>query len=149
MWVRRYTEIKTAQVNHLLAIWLSGSGEEPETVREKLDEKIDSYAAGELEHAVDVISSIWKISNQDKPVPSDPTSHPPPFLRSSHADTGCNGSTAGQRDDMQYSLIKSIQKGHLLDRKYWARRSREGALEPIYFSSTVARDKLSRLDSRE
>ena len=40
--------------------------------------------------------------------------------------------------DMKPSLIKSIKEGYLLDRKYWARRSRGGATEPIYFSGTVA-----------
>ena len=40
------------QVNHLLSTWLSGSEtESSRTVREKLEQKIDSYAAGELDHA--------------------------------------------------------------------------------------------------
>jgi len=47
---------------------------------------------------------------------------------------------------MRRPLIKSIQKGYLLDQKYWARRSREGTIEPVYFSSAIAKNELSRLD---
>jgi len=128
-------------VNHLLDVWLSGSEGESKTVREKLDEKIDSYAAGELEYAADTILSIWEVSNQEAtapkegPAPSNPAApswftswfQPPPEF------TGYN---------MGPSLIKSIQEGSLLERKYWARGSREGKLEPVYFPCPVPEKNL-------
>jgi len=135
--IRRYSEIRTAQVNHLLGVWLSGSEEESKTVRAKLEEKIDSFAAGGLEHAVDAISAIWEISNKEGPVPSDtPQSIMMLSIDFDMEFTGC---------DMRPSLIKSIQKGYLFDRKYWVRRSREGAIEPVYFPSIVTETELSGL----
>ena len=78
------------QVNHLLSTWSSGSEtESSRTVREKLEQKIDSYAAGELDHAVDIISSIWEISRKGdaiakapdwSPVSSPPSRSPSPWL---------------------------------------------------------------------
>ena len=57
MWVYRYSEIRTLQVGHLLSKWLSGV-EESKAIREKLEEKIDSYGEGKLDHAVDAILCI-------------------------------------------------------------------------------------------
>ena len=129
-------------MKYLSDVWLSGSEEESKAVRAKLDEKIDSYAAGKLEHAVDVVSSMWEIS--DKGSPSDPDPAPGRWVSLWKFGilrfAGCN---------MRPSLIKSIKEGYLLDRKNWARRSREGAIEPIYFSSTVAKAELLYLDTRE
>ena len=66
-------------MNHLLGLWLLGNENESETVREGLDAKIDSYAAGKLEHAVDTILSIWETSNKEGVAPS--ASVTPPGLR--------------------------------------------------------------------
>ena len=136
-------------MNHLLSVWLSGSEKESKPVREKLDEKLDSYGTGELEHAVDAISFIWEIANKEGPIPSAPTSPPPPSSRSSRVGAGRKGPAAWQGYGTQRALVKSIQAGSLLDRKYWARRSREGGIEPIHVSSAVAGIELSRLGSRE
>jgi len=129
------------QVNRLLGVWLEGSEKESGVVRQKLDEKIDSYATGELGHAVATISSIWKISNTEGPLPSSP----PSPTRSSRSISN----TMYTGYDMRPSLIMSMQEGYLLDRKYWVRRSREGAIEPVYFSSAVAPVELSGLGTRE
>jgi hypothetical protein len=130
-------------VNHLLGVWLSGSEEESRAVRGRLDEKIDSYAAGGMEHAVDAMSSILEISNKEGPVPSGPAPRPPSF---SWFWSPCAKPKEGI---VRTSLVKSIQEGYLLDRKYWTKRSREGVIEPIYFSSTVAQAELLGLDMRE
>ena len=141
--VPRYSEIMTIQVNHLLGLWLSGDEKESKTVREKLDEKIDNYAAGKLEHAVDAMLSIWEISNKEGATPSISVA-PPKWRRRSLFTTppfaGC---------DMRASLVKSIREASLFDRKYWARRSREGRIEPVYFPSTVPETKLQGLDACE
>jgi len=132
------------QVNCLLSVWLLGSEGESTAVRDKLDEKIDSYAAGKLDHAVDIISSIWEVSSGEGPVTPGPTlreSIPAwpdffPFF----------GEVPFTGYDMQPALVRSIKEGSLLDRKYWARRSR-GVIEPIYFPSIVAQAELSRLET--
>lgn len=128
-------------MNHLLALWLSGNEKESTTIRVKLDEKIDSYAAGELGHAVDTILFIWEISGKEGAAPS--TSVAPP--KGSKPRSPIIPDFAGY--DMRSSLIRSIQEASLLDRKYWARRSREGKIEPVYFPSTVPATKLRGLNS--
>lgn len=128
------------QVNYLLGVWLSGSEEESKSVRDKLDEKIDSYAAGRLGHAADVILSIWGISNQGQTPFGPPPRESMTFLERLELTmrfTSCN---------MRHLLIKSIKEGYLLDRKHWARRSREGAIEPIYFG-TLAQVDLDTCES--
>ena len=126
-------------------IWLSGSEEESGAVRKGLEEKIDRYAAGELGHAADAISCIWAVSNEDGLSFSDSPSPSRPSGSSGLASSLMRASTTSVAVaktflgcDIRGPLIKSIKEGYLLDRKYWVRRSREGAVEPIYFASTVA-----------
>ena len=131
------------QVNHLLSVWLS-EGEESTTVRKKLQEMIDHYAAGGLEHAVDAISCIWEISNEKKEsvISNRPGSVSRSIIVSLDAKefSGCN---------IRPALVKSIKEGHLLDRKYWVKRSRKGWIEPIYFSSTATSAELLGFDACE
>ena len=128
------------QVNHLLNIWLSGNEKESRAVRGELERKIDSYATGELEHAVDTMAFIWDISNKEGPIPSEPASPSDVLI------TPCDllDFTGTRRQ-----LVKSAKEGYLLDRKYWARRSRKGRIEPIYFSGAMCLGELSCLDSSE
>lgn len=122
------------QVKHLLHVWMSGGDEESIAARRGLEEKIDSYAAGELEHAAEAISCIWEFSNGEDTVLYDPSGVVSSSKRTSAISanvlkfTGC---------DLRPSLIKSIKEGYLFGRKYWVKRSREGDVEPIYFSSGV------------
>lgn len=132
--IRRYDEIRALQVKYLIHVWLEG-GEGSEAVRAKLDEKIVSYGAGKLDHAVDAMSSIWEGSIKG-PVPSSPALREPEIVSIFH-DT---------RLGMRPSLIRSIKEGYFLDRKYWVRRSRKGAIEPIYFSNTAATFESLHLD---
>lgn len=132
------------QVDYLLGAWLSGGEEESKVVRERLEEKLDAYAAGQLGHAVDAVVCIWGASHKGEPASSgspDFASRSAKISTVSLADqkfTGC---------DIRYSLVKSIKNGNLLDRKYWAKRSREGAIEPIYFSNAVILAELPCFDA--
>jgi len=122
------------QVDHLLSIWISG-GEESKELHKKLDEKIDSYAAGELEYAAEAIFSIWDLARKDGALPPLPKAHKgvPPLNP--------------VRWDMRNSLIKSMRGGSLLHRKYWARRSRGGNIGPIYLPTIVSGPTLSQVDT--
>ena len=104
-----------------------------------LDEKLDSYAAGELKHAVEVVSSLWDLSRKKRAFPPlDTTPRPNPCL-----------SRTEDEDRVRISLIKSIQGRPLLYRKYWARQSREGSIGPIYFPSTMPSSALSQVAACE
>ena len=127
------------QVNHLLSIWLSGGEEEAKELHKKLDEKIDSYAAGELEHAAEAVSSIWDLARKDEPLPPASKSH-----KGSRGHKSTWGATS-----MRNPLITSMQGGSLLHRKYWARRSRGGSMGLIYLPTIVSGSMLSQVDTCE
>ena len=154
--VHRYREIRTIQVNHLLGVWLSGDEKESKAVREGLDEKISAYAAGELEHAVDAMLSIWETSSKEGPAPSIPAPSVPapsvlvtPSTSSSSLPRPPSGIVRPEFKgyNIRTSLIKSIKEGSLLDRKYWARQSREGKIVPVYFPNSVPETKLNPCES--
>ena len=48
---------------------------------------------------------------------------------------------------MRGSLIKSMRRGSLFHRKYWARQSRGGSMGLIYLPTTVSGSTLSRVDT--
>jgi len=146
--VRRYDEIRTVQVTHLVSVWLSG-GEESEALHRNLDEKIDNYAAGKLGHAVEAVSSIWDLSRKKETLPSISRG----IRGASHKTTGIPwglfSPTRPKKGVMRASLVESIQRGPLLYRKYWARRSRGGTICPIYFPSALSGSTLSRVATCE
>lgn len=121
----------TMQVNHLLETWLYRMGEESKAVRDKLEEKIDSYAAGKLDHAVDAILCIWEKSGYRE----EELATPLPVSRLAGRISSSVMKFMGY--DIRPALVKSMKEGHLVDRKYWAKRSRDGSIKPIYCSSDV------------
>ena len=148
----RYDEIQTIQVDHLLSVLSSGSGEISKIVHKNLDEKIESYAAGELQHARDAVSLMWESSRQ--PQNTDATSAP--FNWNSFnwdffiMEQSTKGTEIGKRGRrVRTSLINSIQGRSLLRQRYWARTSRGGRLCPIYFPNVVYRLTFSRIAERE
>lgn len=34
-------------------------------IRASVDEKIDSFAQGDLEHATEILSALWEVANKD------------------------------------------------------------------------------------
>ena len=134
------------QVIHLVSVWSSGDKEESETLHKKLDEKIDNYAAGELEHAAEAVSSIWELSRKKETLPSIsrgqetiPSTRNFPRRPPSQGHHGWTlRGTTQQENSMRTSLIWSIQGGSFLNRKYWARRSRGGSMCPIYFPGATS-----------
>jgi len=151
MCVCRYDEIRTVQVNHLVSVWLSGGEQESKELHKKLDEKIDSYGAGELEHAAEAISSIWDLSRRYEAPPSVPKDREDPRVPG----PGGWGLRTSLVNSMQggwglrTSLVKSMQGGSLLHRKYWARRSRGGRMGLVYLPTTGLGPTLSQVDKCE
>ena len=76
----------TMHVDHLVSV-LSGRNETlAKDLYDKIDTKVDSYASGDLDHAVDAITLLWKLSKGDarsrpvSPVASDSVSFPIPVF---------------------------------------------------------------------
>ena len=134
----RYDEIRAVQVDHLLSVLSSGSSETSKTIHKNLDERIQRYAAGELKHAREAISLIWKSSR--KPRDIDIASVPPETVR-----TPSDPEAAQRKRGVRTSLIKSIQGRSFLHRRYWARTSQGGRICPIYFPDAVPSSVFSQV----
>ena len=70
------------QTEHLVSVVSGADSKSAKALCEKIDEKVDSFANGNLNHAVDAITLLWKLSRGDKrpspvsPVAKNPVSQP-------------------------------------------------------------------------
>ncbi|KAF9647695.1 hypothetical protein BDM02DRAFT_3116678 [Thelephora ganbajun] len=108
-----------------------------ETTRASVDKKIESFIEGDLEHAAEMLTALWEIANKDGDITAP----------SETAPAAARVTSPAHWYSVKIALIKSIRKGILFDRKYWARHSKAGdALKPVYFSSAVMSDKAQQLN---
>ena len=68
----RYVEIRNLYVAQLAYLWV---GDTTEAIRKSVEKKIDSFSEGDLGHATEMISALWKVANKDGKVAA-PTSTP-------------------------------------------------------------------------
>ena len=59
----RYDEMRSLYANQLASVWMDDST--TETTRTSVDEKINSFAKGKLEHASEVLSALFEIVSRD------------------------------------------------------------------------------------
>ena len=52
------------QVSQLASLWLRGDEESAQSIGQRADEKIDSYANGELDHAMEAMTLLWEHSRR-------------------------------------------------------------------------------------
>ena len=83
----RYDEVRTAQVDHLASVRFGVDEKITKNLCEKIDEKVDAYANGDLDHAAETMSLLWEVSKKDRHiVPATQTVgtsvRPPPLLSS-------------------------------------------------------------------
>lgn len=67
----RHQEVRTAQVNRLASLWLRGDEESADDIGERVDEKIDGYANGELDHAMEAMALLWELSTEKRDASRD------------------------------------------------------------------------------
>lgn len=144
-------------VQQLAFAWMEDTT--AETTRASVKKRIQSFARGDLDHATEIISALWRIANEDGDVKaptktaSDVRLFPLyllQFVPVAYA-LAYNqaSSTASPRHwaSVNAALIKSIREGVFFDRKYWARHSKTGdVLKPVYFSSIIMDDKAQKLN---
>ena len=63
-------------VNHLVLVLSRANEQSAKTLCERIDEKVDCYANGDLDHAADAITHLWKLSKVGRPSPLDLSSPP-------------------------------------------------------------------------
>ena len=54
------------QINHLGSVRFDGVEEVTKKLCDQIDEKVDAYAAGDLEHTAEAMSLLWEASKKDK-----------------------------------------------------------------------------------
>ena len=59
----RHDEIRSLYADQLAYAWMEDST--TETTRASVDEKVDSFAEGDLGYAKEIISALWEIANKD------------------------------------------------------------------------------------
>ena len=128
----RYEDIRNLYINHLAHIWMEDST--PEATRVSVEEKVDCFAEGDLEHAGEILSGLWEIANKEE----EPKLPDPKRIAMGPAYGGA----------VRTALIGSIRGGVFFDRQFWARHSKAGDVKPVYFSSTIMADKSQQLKKR-
>ncbi|KAF9790973.1 hypothetical protein BJ322DRAFT_1039080 [Thelephora terrestris] len=127
----RYAEVRSLYADQLACIWKLDPA-----IRVRVGEKIDSFVEGDLDHATEILSALWKTANEDgtTPVPWGPSPDATQVTSSTHWPA------------VNTALIKSIRTGVFFDSKYWARHLRNGnTLKPVYFSSMIMEDAAHQL----
>ena len=69
----RYAEIRSLYVEQLAHVWV---GDSANATRVRVEKKIDSFVEGDLEHATETLSSLWKIANKDGNITAPSNSSP-------------------------------------------------------------------------
>ena len=69
----RYDQIRDLYASHLASAWME---DQNKTTRASFDKKIDSFTEGELEHAVEILSTLWEIINKPGGITA-PSNSPP------------------------------------------------------------------------
>jgi len=152
----RYKSIETMQAEHLVSVVYSADKESAKNLCDRIDEKVESFANGDLDRAVDAITLLWKLSKEGRrssPVsPVVTNSFGQPSLTtnpSTHRQVQPTPDLANRRP-VEIALIRSIREGVFFDRKYWARDSKTTrGLRPLYISSIATGECLSHINSRE
>jgi hypothetical protein len=125
-----------------------------EAIRTGVEKKIDRFSEGDLGHATEVITALWKVAHKDGGVTAPSSAPCAVSLPSSLCHKAMlteNNQTAVRTSPAHWvavktALIKSIRRGIFFDRKYWARYSKAGdILKPVYFSSVIMEDKARQL----
>ena len=71
---RRYTEIRDLYIDQLASAWMEDST--TEITRAGVNEKINSFVEGDLEHATEVLSALWESVSKDGDITAPSNSLP-------------------------------------------------------------------------
>ena len=144
------------QAEHLVSLVSGADNELRKILWEKIDEKVERYANGNLDPAVDAITLLWKMSKRDRrsspvsPIITDSVSQHSLSTSPSTHRRGQPALDSANRRPVEIALIKSIREGTFFDRTYWARKSKSARVfRPLYISSIVTGEHLSYIDSCE
>ena len=144
----RYSEMIDLHTGNLASALLSPNSQD---IRERLNKKLRSFADGEIPHAADALSALFgilyrcRISNKSPGINNE---NPRTESKCTWA-AGGNRNIPLHRKSMNIALIRSMQRGTLLDMVYRVRKNQVGVDQfvPIHLSSSIFRDIRSELDA--
>lgn len=124
-----YPQILGMHIENLASILTEvDSGE----VQDQLDERLQAFSEGEIDHASDAFSSLWMRLTQNGGGET-------PCETRSRVQSEALSSTVSP--PLSIALIKSMRKGSFCDRRYMAKREDTGKWRsPVYISSVVLGD---------
>ncbi|KAF9785405.1 hypothetical protein BJ322DRAFT_828370 [Thelephora terrestris] len=127
----RFDEVRSLYLEQLALVWMEDS--KTEVTRASVDQKIDSFVEGGLEHASETIVALLEIASKDDDIGSP--------VNTSPDDTPDSCWTS-----VEEAFLISIREGVFFDRKYLARHYKAGDLfKPVYFSGKIMDDKAQQL----
>ena len=144
--------------NYLASVLPQAHGNSSKDLWKDIDKKMHCYANGELDHAMDTMTLLWKLSKGTISSSNRPrkVSHVSPLTRSfTVTNLGTHPqpdppSTPANWERVEMALIKSIRQGAFFDKRYWTRQSKTGrALRPVYLSSIIAGERLQYVNRCE
>ena len=150
---RSYPEILGMHVENLASVLIRANSEETQN---QLDERLQAFAAGEIDHASEAFSSLWRVLAQSESSESirphsdavRPSCLCQWFILMHVWQSGSPPSVDSPL--LNAALIKSIRQGLFCDRKYLARLEDTGKRRaPVYVSSTVLQSVEHKLNTRE
>ena len=134
------------------------AGVDSGAVRDQLDERLQSFSEGEIDHASDAFSSLWiKLTQSwgcETPRGTRSSVVRFRFIQKSLALISfaqpLETPLLAEPPLLRVALIKSIRQGLFCDRKYMAKREDTGEWRsPVYVSSIVLGDIELALNARE
>ena len=147
--VYRYPEMVDLHVENLASALLSSN---PQEVRERLNEKLRSFANGDIPHAANAVSTLFGVlARYSASEPSSETDNPKIQTTSKCTwAAGGNRESPPHRKSMNTALLKSMHRGSFFDMEYCVRKKQIGANKycSIYLSSTAFHGDRSKLDAR-
>jgi len=124
-------------------------------LKDQLNGRLRAFAEGEIDHASDAFSSLWRIltNSGDGETNCDICRNIIHFLEGQSNPTpvlplGGSQFPATEPTPLEVALLKSIRQGLFCDRKYSTKRNNTGNWRtPVYMSSIVLGDIEPRLNA--
>ena len=145
----RYPEMVDLHAGNLASQLLSSNSQD---VQERFNQKLLSFATGELPHAANAVSTLFGVLAQyhaSENPPETGNTGPQAELKCTWAEGG-NQDIPPHRKSMNIALIKSMHCGSFLDMEYRVRTQRIGTdqFASVYLSISVFHDVRSELGAR-
>lgn len=134
------------------------TGVNPGEVQYRLNERLQAFAEGEIDHASEAFSSLWRTLTHSgggrttlgSGWSSVGSSFPGRRLILISESQWWGSPPATELTPLRIALIKSIRQGSFCDRKYSAKQKDAGDLRaPVYISSIILGDTEPKLNTRK